>query len=220
MAMARVRVVRRWDNVETIPVMPRKTAPLRPAVELIAIGASAGGPSALSNLLKELPADYKLPIVIAQHMPAEFTNGLARWLEKASALQVMVATNNLTLEPGVVYLAPGGTHLAVTRCAGQLCARIIPEQGDHRYQPSVNVLFNAVAETCGAAGIGVILTGMGDDGADGLLAMRKAGAATYAQDEASCTVFGMPGAAINQGAVENVLALSNLATTLAGLKLR
>ncbi len=218
-AMARVRVVRRWDNVETVPVVSRKTAPLRPATELIAIGASAGGPSALSTLLKELPADYHLPIVIAQHMPAEFTNGLARWLEKAGPLPVVVAQDNLTLTPGVVYLAPGATHLSVTRCQSQLCATIIREQGDHRYQPSVNVLFKSVAETCGAAGLGVILTGMGDDGATGLLAMRQTGAVTFAQDEASCTVFGMPGAAIEHGAVENVLALSNLATTLANLKL-
>jgi two-component system chemotaxis response regulator CheB len=206
--------------VETVPVVPRKTGALRPPVELIAIGASAGGPSALSTLLKELPADYNLPIVIAQHMPAEFTNGLARWLEKAAALRVMVAEDNRLLEPGVVYLAPGATHLAVARRQGQLCARIVADKGGHRYQPSVNELFQSVAEVCGTAGVGIILTGMGDDGATGLLAMRRAGAATYAQDEASCTVFGMPGAAIDQGAVENVLALSNLATTLAGLKLR
>jgi two-component system chemotaxis response regulator CheB len=220
MAMARVRVVRRWDNVETVPAVSRKTAPLRPPLELIAIGASAGGPSALSILLKELPTDYNLPIVIAQHMPGEFTNGLARWLEKATSLQVTVAEDNLVLESGVVYLAPGASHLTVTRRNGKLCAHIMADQGAHRYQPSVNVLFHSVAETCGAASVGIILTGMGDDGAGGLLAMRDSGAATYAQDEASCTVFGMPGAAIDQGAVENVLALSNLATTLAGLKLR
>ena len=220
MAMARVRVVRRWDKVDTVPAVPRQTASLRPPAELVAIGASAGGPSALRALLKDLPADYHLPIVIAQHMPAEFTNGLARWLEKGLTLQVEVANDDLILSPSVVYLAPGATHLHVTRCQGRFCAKIEPEQGAHRYQPSVDVLFNSVAETCGAAGVGVILTGMGDDGAIGLLAMRQAGAATFAQDEASCTVFGMPGAAINQGAVENVLGLSNLAATLANLKLR
>jgi len=153
-------------------------------------------------------------------MPSEFTNGLARWLEKTTSLPVAVAEENLRFEPGVVYLAPGATHLAVTRKQGHLCAQIIPDQGDHRYHPSVDVLFHSVAEICGAAGIGIILTGMGDDGAAGLLAMRQAGAATYAQDEASCTVFGMPGAAIHQGAVDTVLGLSNLAATLAKLKLR
>jgi two-component system, chemotaxis family, protein-glutamate methylesterase/glutaminase len=222
-AMARVRVIRRWEaRAEPVDAhaggaVPVVGPPVRVVPEIVAIGASAGGPSALSVLLRELPADYSVPIVIAQHMPEEFTSGLARWLDKATPLRVQVAQDNLILEPGAAYLAPGNAHLTIVRQQGRLVSRLIREQGAHRYQPSVDVLFESVAQTCGKAGIGVVLTGMGDDGAAGLLAMRQAGAQTFAQDEASCTVFGMPGAAIASNAVIHVLGLSNLATTLAQL---
>jgi two-component system chemotaxis response regulator CheB len=221
-AMSRVRVIRRWETrAEPVEVnaVGRLVEPLpaRVVPEILAIGASAGGPSALSVLLKELPADYSVPIAIAQHMPEEFTSGLARWLDKATPLRVQVAEDNLILEPGAVYLAPGSAHLAVVRRQGRLMSRLIKGQNTYRYRPSVDILFESVAEACGVAGVGVVLTGMGDDGAAGLLAMRQSGAMTFAQDEASCTVFGMPGAAIASGAVVNVLGLSNLATTLAQL---
>jgi two-component system, chemotaxis family, protein-glutamate methylesterase/glutaminase len=217
MAMAQVKVVRRrWQTVETVPAVRPK--PL-PTPEIVAIGASAGGPSALSVLLKGLPADYAVPLVVAQHMPDEFTNGLARWLGKATSLDVVVAEDFQVLGPGRVYIAPGSAHLTVVRRQGKLVARLLPEKGAQRYQPSVDVLFESIAQTCGESSVGLVLTGMGDDGANGLLAMRNAGALTLAQDEASCTVFGMPGAAIERGAVSQVLSLSNLATTLIGLNL-
>lgn len=223
-AMARVRVVRRWANepgqntvVQELPRVSLNTGRLKITPEIIAIGASAGGPGALSVLLRDLPAGFGVPVVITQHMPEEFTAGLARWLGKNAALPVQVASDNLVLEPGVVNLAPGTAHLAVERREGRLVARLVRQQGNYRHQPAVDVLFESVAATCGAAGVGVILTGMGDDGAAGLLAIREAGGLTFAQDEASSTVFGMPGAAIARGAVEHVLALSNLAITLAHL---
>ncbi len=221
-AMARVRVVRRWEYLpgqKTAPLeMPRlKTSRLRMQPELVAIGASAGGPGALTVLLRGLPADFPLPVVITQHMPEEFTAGLARWLSKSTALRVQVARENLVLEPGVVHLAPGNAHLSLVRQQGQLRTRLNTAQGNYRYRPSVDVLFTSVAQACGAAGIGIILTGMGDDGAAGLLEMRQAGALTLAQDETSSTVYGMPGAALARGGVEQVLALSNLATTLLNL---
>jgi two-component system chemotaxis response regulator CheB len=221
-AMARVHVVRRWENepgqnsgVEN-PSGKRRitTERLRPKPEIIAIGASAGGPGALATLLRNLPVDFSVPIIIAQHIPHEFVNGLARWLGKASPLSIRVASENLVLEPGVVHLAPGFAHGMVARQGDKLVTRLIPEKGPYRYQPSVDVLFESVANVCGPAAVGIVLTGMGDDGAAGLLAMRRAGAHTFAQDEATSTVFGMPQAAIARGAVEHVLALSNLATTL------
>lgn len=225
-AMARVRVVRRWEsppvvgNALPVALAGRvSTGRLRLRPEVVAIGASAGGPGALSVLLRDLPAVFPTPIVIAQHMPEEFIGGLARWLGKATALRVRVAEDNLILEPGMVYLAPGSAHLAVVRRDTRIAAQLIDEQGAHRYQPSVDVLFESVARVCGAAAVGVVLTGMGDDGAAGLLAMRQAGALTLAQDEATSTVYGMPRAAAAQGAVEHVLALSNLATTLSRLSL-
>ncbi len=229
-AMSRVRVIRRWQNepgqnalnptsitLQELPRVGSVTGRLKVTPEIVAIGASAGGPGALSILLRDLPSYFPAPIVIAQHIPEEFTAGLARWLEKSTVLPVRVAVDNLILEPGVVNLAPGASHLRVEREGGRLIARLRNQQGTSRYQPSVDVLFESVATACGSTAVGIILTGMGDDGAAGLLAMRQAGAATFAQNEASSTVFGMPGAAIAQGAVEHVLALSNLATTLSNL---
>ena len=230
MAMARVRVVRRWDSEpgqnggvsETGGASGKRhitTERLRPKPEIIAIGASAGGPGALATLLHNLPVDFSVPIIITQHIPQEFVYGLARWLGKATALGIRVASENLTLEPGVIHLAPGSAHVIVARQGDKLVTRLIHEKGSYRYQPSVDVLFQSVANICGSAAVGIVLTGMGDDGAAGLLAMRNAGAHTFAQDEATSTVFGMPQAAIARGAVEHVLALSNLATTLSRLNL-
>jgi len=231
MAMSKVHVVRRWENEpgqNSGPVIaptaqvgkPRITTEhLRPKPEIVAIGASAGGPGALATLLRGLPFDFSMPILITQHIPHEFVNGLARWLSKATSMGIRVASENLVLEPGVVHLAPGFAHGVVARQGDKLVARLIHEKGNYRYQPSVDVLFESVATVCGSAAVGIVLTGMGDDGAAGLLAMRKAGAHTFAQDEATSTVFGMPQAAIARGAVEHVLALSNLATTLSRFNL-
>jgi two-component system, chemotaxis family, protein-glutamate methylesterase/glutaminase len=232
LAMSSVKVIQRrelsFERITSAPTpasaLPivnvtkvRQTEIIRSTPELIAIGASAGGPSALISLLNGLPSDYSLPIVIVQHMPNEFVNGLARWLRKSTPFPMSVATNDMLLKSGTVYLSPGAAHLTVTRQPQGLTVRLIKEQGGHRYQPSVDVLFNSMARTCGAKGIGIILTGMGDDGADGLLAMRRAGARTFAQDEASSTVFGMPGAAIERGGVEQVLPLTMLATAIRNL---
>ncbi len=183
-------------------------------LELIAIGASAGGPGALRKLLRELPPDLSVPVVVSQHMSHEFIAGLARWLNKSSPLEVRVAEDGLVLEAGVVNLSPGIAHLGVARNGSDLVVRLIHEWGPYRYQPSVDVLFKTVAEVCGAGAIGLVLSGMGEDGAEGLLAMREVGGHTFAQDEASSTVFGMPGAAIERGAVEHIVPLANLASAL------
>lgn len=218
-AMSGVKVIhrRQTDPLNGSASSLRETkvsARTRALPEVVAIGASAGGPSALSKLLHELPVGFPVPIVIAQHMPPEFIPGLARWLSKVSPLGVQVAKHGLVLEPGVVNLSPASSHLSVARNGKILEARLISEQGPHRYQPSVNVLFESVAEACGANAIGLLLTGMGDDGADGLLTMRRAGARTFAQDEHSSIVFGMPGAAIQRGGVEYILSLSELPDAL------
>ena len=217
-AMSQVGLVRRWKGDAPFePPTRRPTGRLRPHPEIVAIGASAGGPGALSQMLRDLKPDCSVPIVIVQHMPEEFIPGLVRWLDRTSALPVRLVEPAIPLEPGVVHLAGGGAHVVIERVDGLLRAMRVTERGPYRYQPSVDMLFESVARACGAAGIGLVLTGMGDDGAAGLLAMRAAGAITLAQDEASSTVFGMPGAAVARGAVERVLALSNLATTLSDL---
>lgn len=215
-AMAGVRVIHRRAPTQPLSggkVAHRLDVPIRrsqTALEIVAIGASAGGPGALSKLLRELPANLPVPVVIVQHMPNEFIPGLARWLNKVSPLDVRVANDNALLEPGVVHLSPGTCHLSVVSRGKALVTHLIHEQGPHRYQPSVNVLFNSVATACGEYALGLLLTGMGDDGADGLLTMRHAGAHTYAQDEQSSIVFGMPSAAIERGAVEEVLPLASI----------
>lgn len=215
-AMAGVSVVRRkrrlTDRLIPDDSTDRKQPTNRPQV--IAIGASAGGPSALSKLLRALPADLPVPIVIVQHIPQEFIEGLAGWLDQISPLAVRLATNGLVLEPGVVNLSPGGVHLRVIKRNNTLTAQLDPEPIYALYQPSVDVLFESVAASCGANAIGIVLTGMGTDGAQGLAVMREKGALTFAQDRASATVYGMPGAAIAQNAVGQVLSLGALPSAI------
>ena len=182
--------------------------------EVIAIGASAGGPSALAKLLSGFPADFPVPIIIVQHIPHEFVIGLARWLDKNTPLQVQVAEDGVKLQPGVVNLSPGTAHVKIARRADSLVICLVSEQGEYRYQPSVDVLFKSVAEVCGDRAVGLIMTGMGDDGADGLLQMREAGARTMVQDKASSTVFGMPSVAIERQAVEQVKSLADLPSAI------
>lgn len=217
-AMASVSVVRRALGVEKAANGP---APVAVKTEdkprVLVIGASAGGPSALSVLIRMLPKDLSIPVVVVQHIPTEFTSGLVRWLNKLGTMRTEIVSDNRVLQPGVVHLSPGNAHITIAESGSQLAARLIKEQGDERYQPSVDMLFQSVADVCGSRAIGVILTGMGDDGAAGLLEMYKAGARTFAQDEASATVYGMPGAAVACGAVERVLSLTDLPTAISKL---
>ena len=221
MAMAGVSVVRHG----TLLKKPQATTEERKEVvevprikthmpEVVAIGASAGGPSALIQLLGGLPEDFPLPIVIVQHIPDEFVSGLVKWLDRNTPLTVQIATDYQVLRPGVVHLSPGTAHLKVIKSDEELLVRLIAEKGKHRHQPSINVLFDSVAEVCKERAIGLILTGMGEDGAEGLLKMYNAGAHTLAQDKESSTVFGMPAAAIANKAVEEVKSLSDLPSAI------
>ena len=218
-AMAGVKVISRRSLNKSREISKKSKAEIsileklaRP--ELIAIGASTGGPSALLRLLNEFPVDFPIPLVIVQHMPNEFIPGLARWLNTATALHVEVAYDGLVLERGIVALAPGSAHMLVERQGNQLIIHLSEEIGLSRHMPSVDVLFKSVAKTCGRGAIGLILTGMGDDGSQGLLSMRQAGAHTFVQDESSCTVFGMPRAAIEIGAAQYICSLSHLASKI------
>lgn len=213
-AMSKVSVVRRVTQPLAPPPQPPPTRRLLAQPEVLAIGASAGGPRALTQLLSKFPANIGVPVVVAQHIPQEFVPGLARWLDQSTSLTVRVAEDGVVLRPGVVNLSPGTAHMQVKRESGLLVVRLREELGPYRYQPAVDVLFESVAEACGSQSIGLLLTGMGDDGAAGLLTMREAGGRTFAQDEASATVFGMPGAAIAQGAVEQVVSLADLPLAL------
>jgi two-component system chemotaxis response regulator CheB len=176
--------------------MPSRSA----AVECVVIGASTGGPPALVELLTGLGPDFPAPIIIVQHIAAPFIEGLVRWLDKETPLTVTLAENGTKPVRGRAYLAPSGADL-VFETDGRL--RVVPVTTERRaIAPSADALFSSAAEIYGARCAGVLLTGMGRDGADGLLKLRTKGAKTFAQDERSCTVFGMPAAAGRLGAVE------------------
>ena len=177
------------------------------ADRVIAIGASTGGVETLFSLLSRLPADCP-PVLIVQHMPSSFTQSFARRLDKECAVTVTEAVDGQRIRAGHVYIAPGGFHMTLVGGAdGHLRLRDSAPVSGHR--PSVDVLFHSIARL-GRSAVGVILTGMGSDGAEGLLAMRQAGAATFGQDRASCIIYGMPRAAAEIGAVAQQCTLSAL----------
>jgi len=186
------------------------------ANKLIAIGSSTGGVEALRDVLQVLPANLP-PIVITQHMPAGFTKSFATRLDKLCAATVHEAQHLQALEAGNIYIAAGDKHLEVRGSAGRWQAFIRDGETVSGHKPSVDVLFSSVAENVGKRAIGVILTGMGHDGAAGLLKMREAGSHTMGQNEASCVVYGMPKVAKNLGAVENELPLSKIAAEIVRL---
>jgi two-component system chemotaxis response regulator CheB len=219
-AGARLRPSRRIPLQPSTPVLPaRAPAAAGPGgasgrrSRLIAIGASTGGPEALLRILEALPADAP-PILIVQHMPEGFTAAFARRLDAACRMTVKEAEDGDAVLPGRALLAPGNRHLLLARRGTGWAAEVRDGPLVCRHRPSADVLFQSVAREAGSAATGVILTGMGSDGADGLLEMRRAGATTYAQNEESCVVFGMPKEAIARGAVGEVLSLADIPRAL------
>jgi len=180
----------------------------RPSLQgpVVAVAASTGGPSALAVLLAGL-SGLEAPVLVVQHLHADFTDGLVEWMSRASALPVETATHRGLARPGRIYFAPGERHLRYA-AQGRLELHASPVTV---HRPSADELFRSVAETAGPAAIGVLLTGMGEDGARGLLAIHEHGGRTLARDEASSTVFGMPKAAVRVGAVTDVLPIDKLA---------
>lgn len=162
-------------------------------VEVVVVGASTGGPQALTRVLLALPGDLPVPVLVALHIPAGFTEALAARLDEGCAVTVVEARDGAHLDAGVVFLAPGGRHLSVARDNdGRLIARVHDEPLDTAHHPSVDVLFESAAEVCGAHTLGVVLTGMGDDGTRGAVAVARAGGRTVVEAAASCVVWGMP----------------------------
>ncbi|HIV76475.1 protein-glutamate methylesterase/protein-glutamine glutaminase [Sphingomonas yabuuchiae] len=197
------------------PAAPTPMADFKPIPgSLIAIGASTGGVEALIQVLSGFPANCP-PTVIVQHMPATFTTSFAARLDRLSKPTVAEARHGQPLLPGHVYLAPGGTHhMEVGGVDGQYRARLIPDDPMSGHRPSVDRMFHSVAKTVGAKAVGAILTGMGRDGAEGMLAMRAKGCFTIGQDRDSCVVYGMPGVAQEIGAVTKQLTLTRIAPAL------
>ena len=169
-------------------------------IKVIAIGASTGGTEAILDILKKLP-DGLPPIVITQHMPAGFTAMYAQRLDRACAMKVKEAKDGDHLERGLALVAPGGMQLKLTGNSPGLSVRVWPGKRLHGVAPAVDKLFHSAAKLAGSSAVGIILTGMGQDGASGLLEMRRRGAYTIGQDKASCIVYGMPMAAYEMGAV-------------------
>ena len=192
---------------------PRPTlgrAPVLSSDRLIAVGASTGGTEAIYEFLKPFTVNTP-PIVIVQHIPPMFSASFARRLDSLCELTVVeLAESGVSLESGTAYIAPGGAHMVIERTAGGYKAHLDRGPPVNRHRPSVDVLFQSVAEHAGRRAVGVILTGMGDDGARGMLEMRNQGSINYAQDEASSVVWGMPGEAVKLDAAQHVAPLSKL----------
>ena len=216
--MAQVKVVRHWRPTsgpapERAQAAPARKLPATPG-RVVALATSTGGPAALHQLLSALPAEFPVPMLVVQHITPGFIAGLADWLNKITSLRIKVAEDGEPLVPSTVYFAPDDRHLGVTPERAVTLTRTPPLGG---FRPSGSFLFEAVAQVYGPATVAVILTGMGDDGVEGLRAVRRAGGRVLAQDEKSCVVFGMPGAAVATGLVDQILPLEEIPRRLVEL---
>ena len=217
MVRERVRATARvqpMTSARTPASLPALAAPSAPStVAVVGIAGSTGGPAALATILRALPADFPAGVAIVQHVSLGFVDALARWLGSLCPMRVTVARDRDACRPGTVLLAPDHTHLTIGRDGR---ARLTPEPERVLHRPSADVLFESLAGSFGPRAAGVVLTGMGEDGARGLAAMRRAGAFTLAQDEASCVVFGMPKAARLSGGTDRMVPLDRIAETICG----
>lgn len=210
------------SRVRSAPPRPRRATPVAPPViaarplagGVVVVGASTGGTEAVRALLADLPRSVPVPVVVVQHMPDQFIPPFAAQLGRTSALRVGVARHGERLEAGAAYVACGPTHLEIVRAGDDLVARAIQGERVSGHRPSVDVLFASAARAAGVRAIGVLLTGMGEDGARGLLEIRRRGGHTIAQDEGTCVVYGMPRAAVAIGAASEVLPLPSIAPTV------
>ena len=218
--MSEVKVVRRWPRKPTeqptqqvSPPLPLLASPTT-AVKLVAIGASTGGPPVLQTLLSSLPKNFSVPVLMVQHIAVGFLPGLVEWLSQATHFPVRIPTHGDLLLPGHAYLAPDGFHFGIARGP-----RAVLSQGplENNLRPAVSHLFRSVAETLGNQAVGVLLTGMGKDGAAELKVLRDTGAITIAQDKESSAVHGMPGEAIQLGAAVHVLSPERIVEALVKL---
>jgi len=209
-AAAKIKHIERKKPIEnTGPKLSIDSSALDTTNKVIAIGSSTGGTEALRKILPQFPPNSP-GMVIVQHMPPGFTTAFANRLNELSQIKVKEAENGDSVIPGLALLAPGNYHMLLRRSGAKYFVEIKDGPRVHYQRPAVDVLFNSVAKAAGPNAIGVILTGMGADGAKGLLEMKRAGAKTIAQDERSCVVFGMPKEAIKLGAVDKVLPLHKI----------
>jgi two-component system chemotaxis response regulator CheB len=215
--MAEVKVVRRWGANRRLDAAPRLASARAGHLRVVGIGASTGGPLVLQTILANLPPGFRLPLLVVQHIAPGFLAGMADWLRQTSGMKVQVAAYGLMPQPDHVYLAPDDFHMGVGADGRIVLSRSAPMDG---LRPSVSFLFRTLAEVHGPAAVGVLLTGMGKDGAAELRAMKDRGATTIVQDSATSVVHGMPGEAIALRAATHVLPADRIADMLAALATR
>lgn len=196
--------------------VPRKVTALE-KIEAVAIGISTGGPNALGEMVPMLPGDLGVPVLIVQHMPPRFTAALAATLDLKSSLKVVEGADGQKVEAGTVYIAPGGLHMKVKKRGTHTILEMTQDPPEHHCRPAVDYLFRSVADVYGKSALGVIMTGMGSDGAKGLAVMKQKGSHVLAQDEESCVVFGMPMEAIKAGVTDEQLPLGQIAARIASI---
>lgn len=217
-AMAEVKVVRRWARPlkgASVPSIPKlETKREHPDVRIVAIGASTGGPVVIETILSFLPKEFPVPILIVQHMATGFLQGFVEWLTQSTGIPVHIAAHGEHIQPGHVYAAPDGYHMGV-QSNGQI--ELSKDEPENGLRPSVSYLFRSIARSFGRNTMGVLLTGMGRDGAEELKTLNELGAVTIAQDEESSVVYGMPGEAVQIGAADYVMAPEKIAAAMASL---
>lgn len=187
---------------------PRRTPGIRP--EIVAIGISTGGPQTLTKILPKLPKNFPAPIVIVQHMPPMFTKSLADDLDRRCQLKVMEATQGQPVRAGEILIAPGGRQMRVAKQAAGAVIQLTDDPPERNCKPAADFLFRSVATNFGPRALGVVLTGMGDDGTEGARLMKAAGAPIFTQDEATCVVYGMPKSIVDNGLADEVLSLDRV----------
>jgi two-component system chemotaxis response regulator CheB len=212
--LAQVKVVTRRPARPFLPPPPRPAGPPRAEVKIVAIGASTGGPAALAKVVAGLPARFAVPVLVVQHIGGGFDRGLVEWLDGVGRPPVTLATQGKTLEPGTVYVSRHDRHLGVSG-TGRILLSDAPPIGGHR--PSATHLFHSVATAFGVHAIGVIMTGIGTDGCEGLRVLRQMGGTVIAQDRESCVVYGMPRAVVDAGLADHIVGLDSLAEVVTNL---
>jgi two-component system chemotaxis response regulator CheB len=218
--MSSVTVVRRWRETDSqkpdtqLPDDWQLSTKHKRQVQRIGIAASTGGPAALAEILKALPASFQVPILVVQHITQGFAIGLAEWLDNITPLHVRIASHGDVPRPGTVILSPDDYHMRVSSSGVIELCKEPPYKG---LRPSANHLFYSLAEAYGPRAMGIVLTGMGDDGAEGITALHKAGGLTIAQNEPSCVIYGMPHEAVTRNAIDRVLTPEQIAKVLGQL---
>jgi two-component system chemotaxis response regulator CheB len=202
------------EKVETASVPERAGVRGAQKRDLVAVGVSTGGPPAVQRMLAGLPADYPAAVLIAQHMPAAFTAPFAKRLDGACKLSVKEAEHGEKLAPGTVYVAPGGKHLGIEQKVSRIDVTVSEEPNDALYRPSVDELMRSVARGVGKRALGVILTGMGSDGREGVGELKSKGGRTLAQSDATCVVYGMPKAIVDAGLADRIVDIEDMPAAL------